>query len=89
MHFLIALVVLFAMFFWTGDNGNYLPRPPFRRPTRSSRSTAWSAGASPAQEAGFHIGDRIVAVDGQRFAVLDRARAPTSMPTPGRRSTSR
>jgi membrane-associated protease RseP (regulator of RpoE activity) len=65
MHFLIALVVLFAMFFWTGDSARYLSVPASNPVVEIDGLVG---GPSPAQEAGFHIGDRIVAVDGQRFA---------------------
>jgi membrane-associated protease RseP (regulator of RpoE activity) len=69
MHFLIAAVVLFVMFFWTGDNSNYLTSPallPSSNPI--VEIDGLTTGASPAQLAGFHLGDRIIAVDGQRFA---------------------
>jgi membrane-associated protease RseP (regulator of RpoE activity) len=66
MHFLIALLVLFTMFFWTGDNGHYLSSVPASNPVVEIDGLV--GGASPAQEAGFHVGDRIVAVDGHRFA---------------------
>jgi membrane-associated protease RseP (regulator of RpoE activity) len=69
MHFLIAIAILFAMFFWTGDNGNYLASPttlPASNPV--VEIDGLSTGASPAQVAGFHLGDRIVAVDGRHFA---------------------
>ena len=66
MHFLIALVVLFAMFFWTGDASNYLSAPsalPASSPIVGIDGL--TTGQSPAQKAGFHLGDRIVAIDGQ------------------------
>lgn len=68
MHFIIALVVLFAMFLWTGDAGNYLTSPK-TLPASSPivEIDALTTGASPAQKAGFHLGDRIVALDGQHF----------------------
>jgi membrane-associated protease RseP (regulator of RpoE activity) len=69
MHFLIAALVLFVMFFWTGDNGNYLTSPaslPASNPI--VEIDGLTTGASPAQLAGFHLGDRIVAVDGRHFA---------------------
>jgi membrane-associated protease RseP (regulator of RpoE activity) len=73
MHFLIAVVVLFCMFFWTGDDGNYLPPPPIPATVAISNLDALTGPgggtvASPAQQAGFHVGDRIEAVDGHRFA---------------------
>jgi membrane-associated protease RseP (regulator of RpoE activity) len=69
MHFLIALVVLFGMFFWAGDAGNYLTSPSVL-PASSPivEIDGLTTGASPAQKAGFHLGDRIVAIDGRRFA---------------------
>jgi membrane-associated protease RseP (regulator of RpoE activity) len=69
MHFLIAALVLFIMFFWAGDNGNYLTSTtslPASNPI--VEIDGLTSGASPAQLAGFHLGDRIVAVDGRRFA---------------------
>jgi membrane-associated protease RseP (regulator of RpoE activity) len=67
MHFLIAFVVLFAMFFWTGDNGHYFSPSSVPASNPVVEIDGLVGGPSPAQEAGFHIGDRIVAVDGQRF----------------------
>jgi membrane-associated protease RseP (regulator of RpoE activity) len=69
MHFLIALVVLFAMFFWTGDIGNYLPVVPASNPIATISS--FKAGASPAESAGFRIGDRIESVDSRDFTSWD------------------
>jgi membrane-associated protease RseP (regulator of RpoE activity) len=71
MHFLIALVVLFAMFFWTGDASGYLPVPGSSPVTAVERLTT---GASPAAQAGFHLGDRIESVDGRRFATFEQMR---------------
>src|SRR5262249_12302714 len=65
MHFLIALVVLFAMFFWTGDRGFYLSAPASNPIVEISRL---QSGLSPAQEAGFHLGDRILAVNGNKMS---------------------
>ncbi|HMC39251.1 MAG TPA: M50 family metallopeptidase [Acidimicrobiales bacterium] len=72
MHFVIALGVLFAMFFWTGDQGYYLkpPPPPAAAPI-ASIITKFGNAPSPAQLAGFRLGDRIQAVDGRRFASWD------------------
>ncbi len=64
MHFLIAIVVLFAMFFWTGDQGNYLA-PAADAPIAAIDGLA--NGPSPAEDAGFRPGDRIEAIDGHRF----------------------
>ncbi|HEY2301463.1 MAG TPA: M50 family metallopeptidase [Acidimicrobiales bacterium] len=64
MHFLIALVLLFTLFFVTGRPGS---------PTNQVGSLyRLSTGPSPAQTAGFRVGDRIVAVDGRRFNNLDQ-----------------
>ena len=64
-HFVIALAVLFSLFFWTGDNGNYLTNIPASNPIVSI--SALSSGMSPAQQAGFRVGDRIVAINGRSF----------------------
>jgi membrane-associated protease RseP (regulator of RpoE activity) len=76
MHFLIALVVLFAMFFWTGDASNYLASPaalPASNPI--VEIDGLTTGESPAQKAGFHLGDRIVAVDGHTFGTWQQLTA--------------
>jgi membrane-associated protease RseP (regulator of RpoE activity) len=65
MHFVIALLVLFAMFFWTGDQGYYLTSVPADNPVTAI--IAIQGGHSPAEAAGFRIGDRIEAIDGRRF----------------------
>lgn len=68
MHFLIAIAVLFAMFFWTGDASNYLTSAsavPASNPITGIETFA--TGQSPAEKAGFRLGDRIVAIDGRRF----------------------
>jgi membrane-associated protease RseP (regulator of RpoE activity) len=62
MHFVIALVVLFAMFFWTGDQGHYLQPPD--TPIVGG-AVPFTTGPSPAMQAGFRPGDLIVAIDGQ------------------------
>ena len=69
MHFLIAVMVLFAMFFWSGDASNYLTSASLL-PASSPivEIDGLTTGASPAQQAGFHLGDRIVAVDGRTFS---------------------
>jgi membrane-associated protease RseP (regulator of RpoE activity) len=68
MHFLIALVVLFAMFFWTGDSNNYLPIPA-ANPIVGVYGLAHGR-LSPAEQAGIHVGDRIESVDGHHFATF-------------------
>lgn len=82
MHFLIALCLLFALFFWTGDNGNYLTKIPASSPvTAIDRLTT---GQSPAQAAGFRVGDQVVAIDGQHFASYNAMRRFIEA-APGRR----
>lgn len=66
MHFLIALVLLFSMFFWTGDQSGYLTSVPASNPI--VEILGFQGQSSPAEQAGFQIGDRIVAVDGTHFA---------------------
>lgn len=68
MHFVIALIVLFAMFFWTGDRGYYLTNIPANNPIVAI--VAIQGGKSPAEAAGFKIGDRIEAIDGRHFATF-------------------
>lgn len=72
MHFLIAIVVLFCMFFWTGDQANYLPPPTIPGNAQIVGIDGLTTGASPAQQAGFALGDRIVAVDGHHYATWDQ-----------------
>ncbi len=68
-HFIIALLVLFSMFFWTGDEGYYLSNVPASNPI--AQILAFSTGTSPAEAAGFHIGDRIETINGRHFASWD------------------
>jgi membrane-associated protease RseP (regulator of RpoE activity) len=65
-HFLIALLVLFAMFFWTGDSGRYLTTIPASNPIE--QILGFTSGTSPAEQAGFRVGDRIVSIDSQHFS---------------------
>lgn len=67
VHFAVAFLVLFAMFAGTGDQSGYLPVPASSPITEID---ALSTGASPAQQAGFHLGDRVVSVDGRHFATF-------------------
>jgi membrane-associated protease RseP (regulator of RpoE activity) len=61
MHFLMAVALIYAVFVGFG-----IPQPD---------SDNWTVGAlterSPAERAGLELGDRIVTVDGQRFANFD------------------
>jgi membrane-associated protease RseP (regulator of RpoE activity) len=65
-HFVIAILLLFAMFFWTGDQGRYLTNVPANNAI--SQILALKNGISPAEQAGFRVGDKILAIDGQRFS---------------------
>jgi membrane-associated protease RseP (regulator of RpoE activity) len=68
VHFLIALAVLFAMFFWTGDTSGYLAVPA-SNPVVGIDGLA-DGHLSPAEEAGIRVGDRVVSVDGHHFATF-------------------
>jgi membrane-associated protease RseP (regulator of RpoE activity) len=77
MHFLIALCLLFSLFFFVGDNGNYLTTLPASSPITAidGITVGGRPTQSPAEAAGFHIGDRVVSVDGRTFADYDDLRA--------------
>jgi membrane-associated protease RseP (regulator of RpoE activity) len=75
MHFLIAICLLFALFFWIGDNGNYLTRIPASQPISAIDALTVPQGSgvratthSPAEDAGFKVGDRVESIDGHTFA---------------------
>jgi membrane-associated protease RseP (regulator of RpoE activity) len=74
MHFLIAICVLFAMFFWTGSNANYVGSLPASNPITEidGLTTGGHPAQSPAQQAGFRLGDRVEAVNGQHFSTFDQ-----------------
>lgn len=72
-HFVVAFGLLFAMFFWTGDNGNVITTIPADNPIIAI--TGLTTGQSPAQAAGFHVGDRIVAIDGHHFSTFAQVSA--------------
>lgn len=84
-HFIGAFVLLFAMFFWTGDNGNILPIPANNPIVAIDGLTT---GQSPAQQAGLHVGDRIVAADGHTFSTFTQL-ATFLEAHPGQRVTLR
>ena len=78
MHMLIALVLLFVLFAFVG-------RPDGNHPQlKVGELVLFKQGKSPAQEAGFQLGDKIVTVDGQKFSrwedlppyIQDRAGQP-------------
>ncbi len=81
-HFVVALGLLFAMFFWTGDNGNVISTIPADNPIVALDGL--TTGQSPAQTIGLHVGDRIVAVDGHHFASFSQMGAFLSA-RPGQR----
>ncbi len=66
MHFLMAFVLLVVLFAGPGDIGNLVGNPPADNPIAAV--DGFATGRSPAQEAGLRPGDRIVAVNGHRFA---------------------
>jgi membrane-associated protease RseP (regulator of RpoE activity) len=72
MHFLIAICLLFSLFFFVGDDGNYLTTLPASSPITAIDGL--SSGLSPAEAAGFHIGDQVVSVDGRGFASYNALR---------------
>jgi membrane-associated protease RseP (regulator of RpoE activity) len=69
-HFIVALGLLFAMFFWTGDYGNVVSTIPANNPIVALDGL--TTGQSPAQAVGLRIGDRIVSVDGHHFASFSK-----------------
>jgi membrane-associated protease RseP (regulator of RpoE activity) len=68
MHFLIALVLLWTLFVFVGRPNYDKPKPVVDTLSRLE------TGPSPAQEAGFQVGDRIVSVDGRPVRLWDDLR---------------
>jgi len=68
VHFLLAFTMLVVLFVGPGDIGNFIPVPP-----SNDQIALYSlaSGKTPAQLAGLHAGDRIVAVNGHRFSRWD------------------
>jgi membrane-associated protease RseP (regulator of RpoE activity) len=60
VHFLLALLLLFSLFTFVGVPDDSHPQPVVNTITALN-----NAQASPAQQAGFKPGDRILSVDGQ------------------------
>ena len=83
-HFAIAVVVLFSMFFWTGDPGRYLSENKVPANNPINQILVFKNGASPAETAGFRVGDRIEAIDGVRFSTWTAA-AKVIQAHPGQR----
>jgi membrane-associated protease RseP (regulator of RpoE activity) len=69
VHFLIALLLLFTVFFVVGDRGAFGPVPGTNE--RIVEIDALASGPSPAQTAGFKVGDVVVAIDGRAFTTND------------------
>jgi membrane-associated protease RseP (regulator of RpoE activity) len=66
MHFLIAFVLLVGLNSVIGVEGN---------PTlQIGQIISLSTGQSPAQQAGFQVGDRVISVDGKTFKTWDDLR---------------
>jgi RIP metalloprotease RseP len=59
MHFVMALILLFSLFFFTGQARNPV--------SQVGSLYRLSTGPSPAQQAGFQVGDKIVSIDGRTF----------------------
>jgi membrane-associated protease RseP (regulator of RpoE activity) len=71
MHFLLAFVILFALNVAIG-------LPNYDKPTTKIHEIlALSTGASPAEQAGFRVGDVILSVDGISLKTFDQLRAYT------------
>ncbi|MGA3217542.1 MAG: site-2 protease family protein [Acidimicrobiales bacterium] len=73
VHFVLAFLMLVALFLGPGDIGNFVSNPP------SDSSVAavegFAGGPSPAQLAGLKVGDRILAVNGRHFRGWDQLTA--------------
>ncbi len=65
VHFVLAFLMLVALFLGPGDIGNFVTNPPSDSPVAAVEGFA--GGPSPAQLAGLKAGDRIIAVNGKRF----------------------
>ncbi len=72
-HFVLAFLLLFAMFYFTGDRGNVITNPPASTPIVAIDGL--TTGQSPAQKAGLETGDRIISADGRHFAGYDQMAA--------------
>jgi membrane-associated protease RseP (regulator of RpoE activity) len=65
VHFVLAFLMLVALFLGPGDIGNFVTNPPSDSPVAAVESFA--GGPSPAQLAGLKAGDRIIAVNRKHF----------------------
>jgi len=80
VHFLIALVLLFVLFAAVGQLDVKHPK------LQVGELTLFKQGQSPAQQAGFQLGDRILTVDGRPLAKWDDL-PPYIKARPGQRLT--
>jgi membrane-associated protease RseP (regulator of RpoE activity) len=65
VHFLLAFLMLVALFLGPGDIGNFVTNPPSDSPVAAVEG--FVGGPSPAQLAGLKAGDRVIAVNGRHF----------------------
>jgi len=70
MHFLLALLMLFTIFFIIGDQGLFT-NSSVGTNLRVAQIDALTTGPSPAHDAGFQVGDHVLAIDGKVFATQD------------------
>ena len=70
MHFLLAFLMLFTIFFVIGDQGFLTATVPGTN-LRVTQIDALATGPSPAEKAGFHLGDEVLSIDGQVFKSYD------------------
>lgn len=61
VHFILAFLILLALFWGTGV-------PNYEREYSIGSISRLETGPSPAEEAGFRVGDTIVAIDGERLS---------------------
>ncbi|HTV12657.1 MAG TPA: RIP metalloprotease [Acidimicrobiales bacterium] len=69
VHFLLAFVMLVALFWGPGDIGNFISDPPANNPIAAVDSFQHSD--SPAELAGIEPGDRLASVNGHHFSTWD------------------
>jgi membrane-associated protease RseP (regulator of RpoE activity) len=70
MHFLLALLMLFTIFFVIGDQGLFTSTVPGTN-LRVAQIDALVTGPSPAHDAGFRVGDDVLGINGKVFATED------------------
>lgn len=72
MHFLLAFLMLFALFIGPGDMGNF-EAVPANNPI--AKVDGFANSKSPAELGGLSAGDRILAVNGRHFSTWDQMTA--------------